>query len=223
MRTYWGFSSGWKPTPSNIGDLFLETDTCREYEYSSLGEWNLTVSLKNIITGGTYDVGTQTLSLVQFNGCPINITGIGGGSSSIFTGGTVTGPTNFLSGVTANTLSVVNYLTIGSLSRTGTISGNCAPGTTTLISASTTNFSHRSIHVKYVIDDGTNMRAGNFILVSDGLRGGSNFDYVDTSTNDIGNTSNYILRGSTSGGFNNVVVENYGVSSVNIFIEYTLI
>ena len=67
------------------------------------------------------------------------------------------------------------------------------------------------------------MRAGSFVLVSDGFRSGTNYDFVDTSTNDIGDTSNYILMGSTSGGINEITMENYGVSSVDVFFEYTLI
>jgi hypothetical protein len=221
---WWSVSTEPKPISTvNIGDLLFWKDTNQEFVYQSINNWVEVIKINNI-TGGTYNTITNSLTLQEYLGRNVTITGFtGGGGGSVFSGGTIVGPTNFLSGVTANTLSVVNYLTIGGLSRTGTVSGSCVPGTTTLLSASTTTFNHRSMHIKYVIDDGTNMRAGSFVLVSNAFKGGSNFDYMDTSTNDIGSTTNYVLEGSTSGVYNDFNLHNFGGTSVKIVFEYTLI
>jgi hypothetical protein len=62
----------------------------------------------NSVTGGTYSGGT--LYLINNSGTTIPITGFSASSSSTFTGGTVTGPTNFTNGLTANTISATTYL-----------------------------------------------------------------------------------------------------------------
>jgi len=60
------------------------------------------------VTGGSYSNGTLTLSgSGGVNG--IQITGFTTGSSTTFTGGTVSGATNFISGLTANTISATTY------------------------------------------------------------------------------------------------------------------
>lgn len=71
----------------------------------------LTAYTDTYVTGGTYSTGTLTIR--QNNGQPnIDITGFtsGGSGSTTFTGGTVTGPTNFTAGLTANTISATTYL-----------------------------------------------------------------------------------------------------------------
>jgi hypothetical protein len=61
----------------------------------------------NAVTGGSYSNGTITLSGTgNVNGT--QITGLPTSSSS-FTGGTVSGPTNFTSGLTATTISATTY------------------------------------------------------------------------------------------------------------------
>ena len=77
--------------------------------------------LLNAITGGTYS-GTS-LYLVTNSGNTIEISGFtkSGGTLS-FTGGTVTGPTNFTGGLTANTISATTYQNLPSFTG-GTVSG----------------------------------------------------------------------------------------------------
>jgi major membrane immunogen (membrane-anchored lipoprotein) len=62
----------------------------------------------NYVTGGSYTNGT--LSLVTNTGQTISITGFS--ISTTFTGGTVTGATNFTNGLTANTISATTYFNL---------------------------------------------------------------------------------------------------------------
>lgn len=62
---------------------------------------NLTGISDYYVTGGTYSSGTLTLN--RQNGS-VTITGFTTGNGTTFTGGTVSGPTNFISGLTANTI-----------------------------------------------------------------------------------------------------------------------
>jgi hypothetical protein len=61
------------------------------------------------VTGGTYSNGTTIFT--NNTGGTFSISGFstGGTGSSIFTGGTVTGPTNFTGGLSANTFSATTY------------------------------------------------------------------------------------------------------------------
>ena len=67
-----------------------------------------TITGFNYVTGGTYNSGTSTLTFTTNTGQTISITGLTT-SSGAFTGGTVTGPTNFISGITTNTISATTY------------------------------------------------------------------------------------------------------------------
>jgi hypothetical protein len=58
------------------------------------------------VTGGTYNTGTATFT--NNTGGTFSVTGFSNGG--VFTGGTVTGPTTFTGGLTANTLSATTYL-----------------------------------------------------------------------------------------------------------------
>ena len=60
----------------------------------------------NSITGGTFS--TNTLYLTNNTGGTVPISGFTSGSGS-FTGGTVSGPTNFTNGLTSNTISATTY------------------------------------------------------------------------------------------------------------------
>jgi len=59
------------------------------------------------VTGGTYSAAASTLIFTNNTGGTFNVSGIT--SSTTFTGGTVSGATNFLSGLTANTISATTY------------------------------------------------------------------------------------------------------------------
>jgi hypothetical protein len=81
------------------------------------------------ITGGTYNNSTDTLTL-STTGSSIYVTGFTTGStSSTFTGGTVSGATQFIGGLTANTISATTIYGDGS-NLTGV--AHAFTGTTTL-------------------------------------------------------------------------------------------
>jgi hypothetical protein len=74
--------------------------------------WRIFHGTDTFVTGGTYFSATSTIDLYRNDGVTIPITGItatGGSSSSGFTGGTVSGATNFTGGLTANTISATTY------------------------------------------------------------------------------------------------------------------
>jgi hypothetical protein len=220
-KTYVGTSTDIKPyIYVNTGDFFYESDTEVMYQWNG-SFWIQYIVLQDLITGGTYSNITNKITFTKYNGRHIYVSGItAGGGGGIFTGGTVTGPTTFLTGVTFN-----SYINFNGISYTYAFSGACAVGTATTISINTTTLPHRSIHIKYVLDDGgTNMRAGNFIMISNAVNSGSSVEYIDTSTNDIGNTSSIRIIGVNNGsGTNQIKVINSSVSSINIYFEYTLI
>ena len=62
------------------------------------------------ITGGTFSSGTATFT--NNTGGTFNVSGFGTGSGTAFTGGTVTGATDFTNGLTANTISATTYLNL---------------------------------------------------------------------------------------------------------------
>jgi hypothetical protein len=70
------------------------------------------------VTGGTFNIDSITFTNNQ--GGTFIVTGITTGSGSVFTGGTVTGPTNFTNGLSANTISATTYYNLP-----GSSSGNC--------------------------------------------------------------------------------------------------
>jgi hypothetical protein len=219
-RTYVGTSTDIKPyIYVNTGDFFYENDTEVMYQWNG-SFWIQFIVLQDLITGGTYSSVTNKITFTKYNGRHIYVSGITASGGGTFTGGTVTGPTKFLTGVTFN-----SYINFNGISYTYAFSGACAVGTATTISINTTTLPHRSIHIKYVLDDGgTNMRAGNFIMISNAVNSGSSVEYIDTSTNDIGNTSSIRIIGVNNGSSTNQIkVINSSVGSINIYFEYTLI
>ncbi len=64
------------------------------------------------VTGGTFNIGTETLTLNRNDDVAIDISGFTSGGGSSFTGGTVTGPTEFLNGLTSTTVSATTYLNL---------------------------------------------------------------------------------------------------------------
>lgn len=216
---FYGLSTSPKPTGVHLNDLYFETDTGEQFFYSVLNEW-INIKTQDYIIKGEYDILTSSIYLYNNSGWTYTISGITGGGGGIFTGGTVIGQTTFLTGVTFD-----DYINFNGISYTYAYSGVCSVGTATTISISTTTIPHRSIHVKYVLDDGgTNLRAGNFIMISNAVNSGSSVEYSDTSTNDIGNTSLISIIGYNNGsGTNQIKVINTSLSSINIYFEYTLL
>lgn len=62
------------------------------------------------VTGGTFSSGTATFT--NNTGGTFNVSGFGTGSVGSFTGGTVTGATEFTDGLTANTISATTYINL---------------------------------------------------------------------------------------------------------------
>jgi hypothetical protein len=60
------------------------------------------------VSGGTYDNTIGVATFTNNTGGTFNVTGFSTGSST-FSGGTITGPTNFINGLTANTISATTY------------------------------------------------------------------------------------------------------------------
>ena len=60
-------------------------------------------------TGGTYSNITGIATFTNNSGGTFNVAGFSTGGGSVFTGGTVTGPTTFIAGLTANTISATTY------------------------------------------------------------------------------------------------------------------
>jgi hypothetical protein len=60
------------------------------------------------VTGGTYDSNTGIITFSNTSGGSFNISGFTSGGGT-FTGGTVSGETNFTNGLTANTISATTY------------------------------------------------------------------------------------------------------------------
>jgi hypothetical protein len=74
---------------------------------------NIIVSADTFVVNGSYDNPSGTLSLERNDGNILSITGFTTGATGgggIFTGGTVTGPTDFLNGLTSTTISATTYL-----------------------------------------------------------------------------------------------------------------
>ena len=89
--------------------------------------WRIFHGTDTFVTGGTYFSATSTINLYRNDGVTIPISGItatGGSSSNGFTGGTVSGATNFTGGLTANTISATTYVNLPNTIFTGgTVSG----------------------------------------------------------------------------------------------------
>ena len=62
------------------------------------------------VTGGTFNDTTGVATFTNNTGGTFNVNGFSiGGGGSVFTGGTITGPTVFTNGLTANTISATTY------------------------------------------------------------------------------------------------------------------
>jgi hypothetical protein len=91
---YTGFTSG------VVSGLTANTISATTYQ-------NLPTDIR--VTGGTYSASVSTIIFTNNTGGTFNVSGITDGGGT-FSGGTVTGPTNFTNGLTANTISATTYL-----------------------------------------------------------------------------------------------------------------
>lgn len=92
------YTTGTSYNPNTGIITFNRTDT--QPAYSATGF--------NYVTGGSYSNGTLTLT--TNTGQTLNVVGFN--TTSTFTGGTVTGATNFTNGLTANTISATTYFNL---------------------------------------------------------------------------------------------------------------
>jgi hypothetical protein len=99
--TYYGLPTDIRVT----GGTFNKGTSTLTFTNNTGGTFNVTGLTDTFVTGGTYSNGTATFT--NNTGGTFNVTGIT--TSSSFTGGTVSGATNFTGGLTANTISATTY------------------------------------------------------------------------------------------------------------------
>jgi hypothetical protein len=102
--------------------------------YSALTSYITSAYTSGDGVSNIYGISNGNIVLKSFSGFNINIVNSGNkltfsaSTSSIFTGGTVSGPTNFVGGLSANTISATTYLNLPTDIRVtgGTLSGGVA-------------------------------------------------------------------------------------------------
>lgn len=141
-------------------------------------------------TGGTYNSGTGTITITNNTGGTVSITGVTSGGSSVFTGGTVNGPTNFTNGLTANTISATTYYNLP-----GSSSGNCF-----------VDFYVRNVHGCSPISiwdetqtNGSNAYGTLSFSLGNGSRTYGNYSHANGALTKTGSNQGYLLTGCTAG------------------------
>ena len=100
---------------SPIGSLYFDNLTSLFYQnLDGINTWGSIYGSGNIpfdiyVTGGTYDSTHGIATFINNSGFSFTVTGFTSGGSSVFSGGTITGATNFTGGLTANTFSATTY------------------------------------------------------------------------------------------------------------------
>ena len=117
------------------------------------------------------------------------------------------------------------YLQVGGYSKTFSDQVlNASASPTTIISVNFSTYPHKSIFVRYVLDDaansGLNMRAGNIMVVSDG---GANINLTEVTTQDIGNTTPVDFSATITGGNTNVIQITIASGTWDVRFDYTII
>jgi hypothetical protein len=82
------------------GDLVLKSISATTY-------YNLPTDIR--VTGGSYNQISGVATFTNNTGGTFTVNGFSTGGGGSFTGGTVTGPTNFINGLSANTISATTY------------------------------------------------------------------------------------------------------------------
>jgi hypothetical protein len=157
------------------------------------------------VTGGTYSTGTATFT--NNTGGTFTVTGFSDGGGGTFSGGTVTGPTNFTDGLTANTISATTYYNLPlDIRTTGTTvsNGSIAFNRNDSMSAYTVSFSGVNINV---ISDDVNKR----LTFSASTNGGSSLPTLNQAQIFIGDTSNVAQARDVSG---DVSIDYSGLTTI---------
>ena len=164
--------------------------------------YNLPIDIR--VTGGTYSTGTATFT--NNTGGTFTVTGFSDGGGSVFTGGTVTGPTVFTSGLSANTISATTYYNLPiDIRVTG---GTYSNGTTTF-----TNNSGGTFSVTGFSTGGTSSLTTNNIWIGDA----TNTPVARTVSGDI----NISISGVTTIQPNVVTYSKMQTVSTNAFLGST--
>lgn len=139
------------------------------------------------LTGATYDIQNKEVTLGMSDGTEFLMTGF----SPTITGGTYSNGSITLYGNDGSTPTITG---LEILTHIGTVTaGTVSASGTTIDSVDTTKY--KGVFFDYVINDGTNYRAGTVQAVWDG----SNIKHNDFSTVDIGNTTTFIWDMELSG------------------------
>ena len=159
------------------GDLVLPTISATTY-------YNLPLDV--YVTGGSYNQISGIATFTNNSGGTFTVDGFSTGSDEFFTGGTVTGPSNFLNGLTANTISATTYYNLPTdVFVTG---GTYSNGSTTF----------------------TNITGGTFDVT--GYYTGSTDVYVTGGTYSEGVTT---FTNNTGGTFNVTTTTNYAAGVIS--------
>ena len=148
--------------------------------------WRIFHGTDTFVTGGTYFSATSTIELYRNDGETIPISGItvtGGTSSNGFTGGTVSGATNFTGGLTANTISGTTYYNLPSF--TGNylpLSGGTVTGGTIFQSGVTANTISQTSYIDFTTGS-TNPSSVGGRLFFDATQ--KSLSYFDTTNNQV--------------------------------------
>ena len=119
------------------------------------------------------------------------------------------------------------YLQVNTYSKTfsGDVSNMDSIGSPwNVVQVNFTTYPHKSIFVRYVLDDaltpGANMRAGTIMVVSDGS---GNINLTEVTTQDIGDTTPVDFTATITGGNTNVIQITILSGTWDIRFDYTII
>ena len=172
------FTGGTVTGPTNFLNG-LTTTTISTGTISATTYFGLPIDIR--VTGGTYNAGTATLSLVNNTGGTFSITGFSTGGGETFTGGTVSGATIFTNGLSANTFSATTYQNLPpDIFVTG--------GTYSAGSATFTN----NLGVPFTVSGFSTGGTGTVTSVTDDGNGVCNVDNTDPSNPIIGFNGVYV-------------------------------
>jgi len=138
------------------------------------------------VTGGTYSAAASTLIFTNNTGGTFNVSGIT--SSTTFTGGTVSGATSFISGLTANTISATTYFNLPVTADTFVTGFTLSSNTITLTQNRTDGYSAFTISLSAYTGSSTSV-SGAFLPLSGGTVSGNTIFTSGLTANTISATT----------------------------------